>query len=53
MPYFFGKEQYMKTFKIGDKLIFDILDINSEGKGVGKYNGFTFFIGGCTLGDKV
>ncbi len=25
---FFGKEQSMETFKIGDELIFDILDIN-------------------------
>ena len=43
----------MKTFKIGDELLLDIIDINSEGMGVGKYNGFTFFIEGCTIGDKV
>ena len=43
----------METFKIGDELIFDILDINSEGMGVGKYNRFTFFIEGCIIGDKV
>ncbi|NMB26815.1 MAG: 23S rRNA (uracil(1939)-C(5))-methyltransferase RlmD [Tissierellia bacterium] len=43
----------MATFKIGDELILDIIDINSQGMGVGKYNGFTLFIEGCTLGDKV
>ena len=38
---------------IGEELILDIIDINSQGRGVGKYEGFTFFIDGCTLGDKV
>ncbi len=40
-------------FNIGEKLILDIIDINSEGMGVGKYEGFTFFVDNCTLGDKV
>ncbi len=41
-------------FNIGEELILDIIDINSEGMGVGKYEGFTFFIDNCTLGgDKV
>ncbi|QQY79089.1 23S rRNA m(5)U-1939 methyltransferase [Keratinibaculum paraultunense] len=43
----------MKQFKIGDEIILDIIDINSEGQGVGKYEGFTLFINGGTLGDKV
>ncbi|NMA87309.1 MAG: 23S rRNA (uracil(1939)-C(5))-methyltransferase RlmD [Tissierellia bacterium] len=40
-------------FNIGEELILDIIDINSEGMGVGKYEGFIFFIDNCTLGDKV
>ena len=40
-------------FKIGDKLELEIIDLNNEGMGVGKYDGFTFFVEGCTLGDKV
>lgn len=43
----------MKGFNIGEELILDIVDINSEGMGVGKNDGFTFFIDGCTIGDKV
>ncbi len=43
----------MKQFKIGDEIILDIIDINSEGQGVGKYEGFTLFINGGTLRDKV
>lgn len=43
----------MKYFKIGGELILDIIDINSEGQGVGKYEGFTLFTNGGTLGDKV
>ncbi len=40
----------MKHFKIGGELILDIIDINSEGQGVGKYEGFTLFTNGGTLG---
>lgn len=43
----------MMQFKIGDEIILDIIDINSEGQGVGKYEGFTLFINGGTLRDKV
>lgn len=43
----------MDSFKTGDKIKLDIIDINSEGMGVGRYNGFTFFIEEATIGDKV
>ena len=43
----------MKRFNIGEELILDIVDISSEGMGVGKYEGFTFFVDGCTFGDKI
>lgn len=43
----------MKTFKIGDELILDIIDINSDGMGVGKHDGFTFFTEGGTIEDRV
>lgn len=44
---------YAMDYKIGDRLELEIIDINNEGMGVGKHQGFTFFIEGCTLGDKV
>ena len=40
-------------FEIGEKLELEIVDINSEGMGVGKYDGFTFFVEGATIGDRV
>ena len=40
-------------YSIGDRLELEIVDLNNEGMGVGKYKGFTFFVEGCTLGDKV
>ncbi len=40
-------------FNIGEELILDIIDINSEGMGVGKCEGFTFFVDNCTVEDKV
>ncbi|NLY66214.1 MAG: 23S rRNA (uracil(1939)-C(5))-methyltransferase RlmD [Tissierellia bacterium] len=40
-------------FKIGDKLEVEIIDLSNEGTGIGKCQGFTFFVEGCTLGDKV
>ena len=40
-------------FKIGEELILDIIDINTEGMGVGKYEGFTFFVENSTIGDRV
>ena len=40
-------------FKIGEELILDIVDINTEGMGVGKYEGFTFFVEDSTIGDRV
>lgn len=40
-------------FNIGDRLELNIIDLNNEGIGVGKYEGFTFFVEGCTLGDRV
>lgn len=43
----------MEDIKIEDELVVDIIDINSEGRGVGRYNNFTFFIDGGTIGDKV
>ena len=43
----------MEKFKVGNELVLDIIDINSEGMGVGKYAGFTFFIEGGTIGDRV
>lgn len=43
----------MDKFKIGDNIKLDILDINSEGMGVGRYDWFTFFIEGGTIGDKI
>lgn len=52
MPYFFERSMDM-DFNIGDKLELEIIDLNNEGIGVGKYQGFTFFVEGCTLGDKV
>ncbi|WP_223378557.1 23S rRNA (uracil(1939)-C(5))-methyltransferase RlmD [Schnuerera sp. xch1] len=41
------------NFRIGDRIRSEIIDINNKGMGVGRYQGFTFFIEGCTLGDKV
>lgn len=52
MPYFFERSMDM-DFNTGDKLELEIIDLNNEGIGVGKYQGFTFFVEGCTLGDKV
>ncbi|MBZ2175650.1 23S rRNA (uracil(1939)-C(5))-methyltransferase RlmD [Schnuerera sp. xch1] len=43
----------MMNFRIGDRIRSEIIDINNKGMGVGRYQGFTFFIEGCTLGDKV
>lgn len=43
----------MMNFRIGDRIKSEIIDINNKGMGVGRYQGFTFFIEGCTLGDKV
>ncbi|NLY77616.1 MAG: 23S rRNA (uracil(1939)-C(5))-methyltransferase RlmD [Tissierellia bacterium] len=40
-------------YKVGEKIEIEITDISNEGMGVGKHNGFTFFIEGCTIGDKV
>ena len=40
-------------FKVGERIELEIEDLNNEGMGVGKYNGFTFFVEGSTIGDKV
>jgi len=40
-------------FKIGDRIEMEIDDLSNEGMGVGKYDGFTFFVEGCTIKDKV
>lgn len=40
-------------FKVGDRIELEIIDINNEGMGVGRYKGFAFFVEGCTLGDKI
>lgn len=52
MLYFFERSIDME-FEIGEKLELEIVDINSEGMGVGKYDGFTFFVEGATIGDRV
>lgn len=43
----------MEAFKVGDKIELNIIDINNDGMGVGRYEGFTFFVEGGILGDKV
>jgi len=52
VPCFFGRSMEM-DYSIGDRLKLEIVDLSNEGMGVGKHNGFTFFVEGCTLGDKV
>ncbi|HSH36773.1 MAG TPA: 23S rRNA (uracil(1939)-C(5))-methyltransferase RlmD, partial [Schnuerera sp.] len=43
----------MSQYKVGDKIKLNIIDINNEGMGVGRHEGFTFFVEGGILGDKV
>ncbi len=43
----------MNRFKVGDKIELNIIDINSEGLGVGRQRGLIFFVEGGTLGDRV
>ncbi|MCF6462427.1 23S rRNA (uracil(1939)-C(5))-methyltransferase RlmD [Clostridium sp. Cult1] len=43
----------MGQFKIGDKIKLNIIDISNEGMGVGRHEGFTFFVEGGILGDRV
>jgi len=49
----FLKGEQTMEFKIGERIELDIVDISTEGMGVGKYDGFTFFVEGGTIGDKV
>lgn len=43
----------MDQFKVGDKIELNIIDISSEGLGVGRHKGLAFFVEGGTLGDRV
>lgn len=43
----------MEGFKVGDRIKLEIIDISSEGMGVGRYNNFTFFVEDAILGDVV
>lgn len=43
----------MEGVNVGDRIKLEITDISSEGMGVGKYEGFTFFVHGGIIGDVV
>ena len=38
-------------FKINEEYIIDIVDMGDSGEGIGKLEGFTFFVGGGVVGD--
>jgi 23S rRNA (uracil1939-C5)-methyltransferase len=46
------KEMNM-DFRINDEYVVDIVDMGDSGEGIGKVDGFTFFVGGGVVGDKL
>lgn len=40
-------------FKINEEYIVDITDMGDSGEGIGKVEGFTFFVGGAVIGDRL
>jgi len=43
----------MTEFKVSDIYEIDIVDMGDSGEGIGKVDGFTFFVGGAVIGDKL
>ncbi len=43
----------MTEFKLNDQHIVEITDMGDSGEGIGKVDGFTFFVGGAVIGDTL